>query len=79
MEEVLSVETRGAVRLLTLNRPKKLNALNHDLIEALSKALLAVQHDDKVAAVVLTGAGRAFCPKTGSARKHRSTAAAPLT
>jgi enoyl-CoA hydratase/carnithine racemase len=62
MEEVLLVETRGAVRLLTLNRPKKLNALNHDLIEALSEALLAVQHDDKVAAVVLTGAGRAFCP-----------------
>lgn len=62
MEEVLSVETRGAVRLLTLNRPKKLNALNHDLIKALSEALLAVQHDDKVAAVVLTGAGRAFCP-----------------
>jgi len=45
-----------------LNRPKKLNALNHDLIKALSEALLAVQHDDKVAAVVLTGAGRAFCP-----------------
>jgi enoyl-CoA hydratase len=62
MEEVLLVETRGAVRLLTLNRPKKLNALNHDLIEALTGALLAVQHDDKVAAVVLTGAGRAFCP-----------------
>jgi enoyl-CoA hydratase/carnithine racemase len=62
MEEVLLVETRGAVRLLTLNRPKKLNALNHDLIKALSEALLAVQHDDKVAAVVLTGAGRAFCP-----------------
>ncbi len=62
MEEVLLVETRGAVRLLTLNRPKKLNALNHDLIKALTEALLAVQHDDKVAAVVLTGAGRAFCP-----------------
>lgn len=62
MEEILLVETRGAVRLLTLNRPKKLNALNHDLIKALTEALLAVQHDDKVAAVVLTGAGRAFCP-----------------
>ena len=62
MEEVLLVETRGAVRLLTLNRPKKLNALNADLIKALTEALLAVQHDDSAAVVVLSGAGRAFCP-----------------
>lgn len=62
MEEVLLVETRGAVRLLTMNRPKKLNALNHDLVKALTDALLAAQHDDAVAAVILGGAGRAFCP-----------------
>jgi len=62
MEEVLLVETRGAVRLLTMNRPKKLNALNHDLVKALTGALLAAQHDDAVAAVILNGAGRAFCP-----------------
>jgi enoyl-CoA hydratase len=62
MEEVLLVETRGAIRLLTLNRPKKLNALNADLIKALTEALLAVQHDDSVAAVVVSSAGRAFCP-----------------
>jgi enoyl-CoA hydratase/carnithine racemase len=60
-EEVLLTETRGAVRLLTLNRPKKLNALNADLLKALTKALLAVQHDESVAAVILSGAGRAFC------------------
>jgi enoyl-CoA hydratase/carnithine racemase len=61
-EEVLLVETRGAVRLITLNRPKKLNALNGDLIKALTEALLAVQHDDAVAAAIIAGAGRAFCP-----------------
>ena len=61
-EEVLLVETRGAVRLLTMNRPKKLNALNHDLIKALTEALIAAQRDDAVAAVILAGAGRAFCP-----------------
>ena len=61
-EEILLVETRGAVRLLTMNRPKKLNALNHDLIKALTEALLAAQRDDAVAAVILAGAGRAFCP-----------------
>ncbi len=62
MEDVLLVETRGAIRLLTVNRPQKLNALNADLIGALTDALLAVQHDDAVAAVILSGAGRAFCP-----------------
>jgi enoyl-CoA hydratase/carnithine racemase len=61
-EEVLLTETRGAVRVLTLNRPKKLNALNADLLKALTDALLAVQHDATVAAVVITGAGRAFSP-----------------
>ena len=62
MEEVLLIESRGAVRLLTLNRPKKLNALNGDLIKALTEALLAAQHDDAISAVILAGAGRAFCP-----------------
>jgi enoyl-CoA hydratase/carnithine racemase len=61
-EEVLLTETRGAVRVLTLNRPKKLNALNADLLKALADALRAVQHDDSVAAVVIAGAGRAFSP-----------------
>jgi enoyl-CoA hydratase/carnithine racemase len=60
-EEVLLTETRGAVRLLTLNRPKKLNALNAELLKALTEALLAVQHDDSVAVVILAGIGRAFC------------------
>jgi enoyl-CoA hydratase/carnithine racemase len=62
MEEVLLTETRGAVRLLTLNRPTKLNALNADLLKALTEALLAVQHDASVAAAIIAGAGRAFCP-----------------
>jgi enoyl-CoA hydratase len=61
-EEVLLTEMRGAVRLLTLNRPKKLNALNADLLKALTEALLALQHDNAVAAVVIACAGRAFCP-----------------
>jgi enoyl-CoA hydratase/carnithine racemase len=61
MEDELLVETRGAVRLLTLNRPKKLNALNPGLLKALTEALLAVQHDKDIAAVILAGSGRAFC------------------
>ena len=61
MEELLLIETRGATRLLTMNRPAKLNALNADLVKALTDALQDVQRDDAVAAVVLAGAGRAFC------------------
>ena len=60
-EPVLLTETKGPVRVLTLNRPKKLNALNADLVKALSESLRAVQHDDSVAAVILAGSGRAFC------------------
>lgn len=62
MDELLLTETRGAVRILTLNRPNKLNALNADLLKTLTDALLAVQHDEAVSAVILNGAGRAFCP-----------------
>src|SRR3984957_12056440 len=61
MDEVLLTETRGAVRLLTLNRPAKLNALNADLVHALTDALHAVQNDSAVCVVILAGAGRAFC------------------
>ncbi|WP_329034222.1 enoyl-CoA hydratase/isomerase family protein [Streptomyces sp. NBC_00178] len=57
----LLAEDRGAVRVLTLNRPDKLNALDTALTRALSAALTAAEDDERVRAVVLTGAGRAFC------------------
>ncbi|HEU5468644.1 MAG TPA: enoyl-CoA hydratase/isomerase family protein [Steroidobacteraceae bacterium] len=53
-------ERRGAVALLTLNRPDKLNAINAPLIEALDAALDAAEADDGVRAIVVAGAGRAF-------------------
>ncbi|RFS82951.1 enoyl-CoA hydratase/isomerase family protein [Actinomadura spongiicola] len=58
---VLIVEDHGAVRLLRLNRPTKLNALNTELTRALHDALRAADEDSAVRAVVLTGAGRGFC------------------
>jgi len=61
MDDVLLTETQGVVRLLTMNRPAKLNALNAELVHALTEALHAVQHDRAVSVVVLAGAGRAFC------------------
>jgi enoyl-CoA hydratase/carnithine racemase len=58
---VLLVEDRGAVRVLTLNRPDKRNALNTELTQALLDALRAADAAEGVGAVVLAGAGAAFC------------------
>ncbi|HZQ72819.1 MAG TPA: enoyl-CoA hydratase/isomerase family protein [Burkholderiales bacterium] len=57
----LLVENRGAVRILTLNRPEKRNALNTELTRTLLDALRAADADEAVGAVVLTGAGPGFC------------------
>jgi enoyl-CoA hydratase len=59
-EPLVRSERRGAVALLTLNRPDKLNAINVPVIEALNAALDAAEGDDAVRAIVVTGSGRAF-------------------
>ena len=61
MSELLLVENRGAVRVLTMNRPEKRNALDTVLTRALLDALRAADADDSVNCVVLTGAGQGFC------------------
>ena len=58
--ETLLVETRGAVALVTLNRPKALNALNAKVIAELERALAGFDADPEIAAVVLTGSEKAF-------------------
>jgi enoyl-CoA hydratase len=59
--DVVLAETRGPVALVTLNRPAKLNALDYALIDRLMAVLDAIEADDDVRTVVLTGAGeRAF-------------------
>ncbi len=60
MSDVLDVQDRGRVRLLTLNRPDALNSFNDALYDAVRDALLAAQDDSAVACVVITGEGRAF-------------------
>ena len=57
----LLAEDRGGVRILTMNRPEKRNALNSALTGGLLEALRAADADDAVGAIVLTGAGPAFC------------------
>jgi enoyl-CoA hydratase/carnithine racemase len=59
-EPLVLSERRGAVALLTLNRPGKLNAINLPVIAALDAALDAAESDDAVRAIVVAGAGRAF-------------------
>ena len=57
----LRVETAGAVATITLDRPDALNALTVPLKEDLRAAFERLAADDAVRAIVLTGAGRAFC------------------
>jgi enoyl-CoA hydratase len=54
------VETRGRVGLITLDRPKALNALNDELMNELGQALLAFDEDDGIGAIVVTGSEKAF-------------------
>jgi enoyl-CoA hydratase len=58
---ILIIEDRGPVRILSLNRPDKLNALDTALTQALHDALLAADAEESVRAIVLAGSGRAFC------------------
>ena len=60
-EPLVLTEDIGPVRRLTMNRPNALNALSHDLIEALSDAFRAAGGDPDVSVIILRGGGRAFC------------------
>ena len=58
--ENILTETRGRVGLITLNRPKALNALNDELMDELGHALLGFDGDEAVGAMVITGSEKAF-------------------
>ena len=58
--ETILVETRGRVGLITLNRPKALNALNATVMHDVLAAARALDADDGIAVIVLTGSERAF-------------------
>jgi enoyl-CoA hydratase/carnithine racemase len=81
MSDTLLLEINDGIALVTLNRPDRLNALNFALIDRLMAALDAIETDDGVRAVILTGAGeRAFSAGAdihefqGSVRRGRETA-----
>jgi cyclohex-1-ene-1-carboxyl-CoA hydratase len=59
-EPIVLVERVGRVGIVTLNRPKQLNALDDALMDALGEALLVLDGDDAIGAIVVTGGPRAF-------------------
>lgn len=60
-EHLLIETTAEGVRMITLNRPEKLNAVNLKLADELPEAVEKASKDDAVRVVVITGAGRGFC------------------
>ncbi len=61
MTEAVQYSVDAGVATITLNRPDKLNALNTPMYESIMAALDHTDGDDSVRAVIVTGAGRAFC------------------
>lgn len=59
--EVVLFEKRGSIAIITLNRPKSLNALNDELVSSLSEMLTKAAKDESVRVLVLSGAGNGFC------------------
>ncbi|MBS0544732.1 MAG: enoyl-CoA hydratase/isomerase family protein, partial [Proteobacteria bacterium] len=58
--ELIIAETRGRVGLITLNRPKALNALNDQVVNEITDALNGFEADDGIGAIVITGSEKAF-------------------
>jgi len=58
--ENIIVDTKGHVGLITLNRPKALNALSNGLVSELGQALDAFEADEEIGAIVITGSEKAF-------------------
>lgn len=61
MAEAVLIEKKGDMAVLTLNRPASYNSLAPEVLEGAMAALCDVENDPHVRAVILTGAGKAFC------------------
>ncbi|MBM3166900.1 MAG: enoyl-CoA hydratase [Chloroflexi bacterium] len=59
--ETIILEKSDGIATLTLNRPGKLNSLDHTILQEMVKAIDDVREDDEAKVLVITGAGRAFC------------------
>jgi enoyl-CoA hydratase/carnithine racemase len=74
--QTVLAERRGAVLVLTLNRPERMNAWNNELEDRYFALLDEAEDDPQVRAIVLTGAGRAFCAGADMANLQRIDQAA---
>ena len=59
--EQIKYEVQDNILTITLNRPEKMNAFTHIMMDELISAFDAADADDNVRAIIMTGAGRAFC------------------
>lgn len=73
MGELVHLEKKGAVGLATFDRPDALNALNVATLDAFGRTLDAVEDDDAIRALVVTGAGRAFIAGADIAEMQKMT------
>ena len=80
--QAILVEQRGAVAIITLNRPDRLNAIGAEVREEVHAAVEAVGADDSVRAAIITGAGKGFCSGadlSGAATRAALGGGGPLT
>ena len=59
--EVVETERHGQVLVVRMNRPERLNALNHEMRTRLAETWTEFRHSDELEVAIFTGAGRAFC------------------
>jgi 2-(1,2-epoxy-1,2-dihydrophenyl)acetyl-CoA isomerase len=80
-EQVILTQVENRVATLTLNRPNKLNAFNGELLSQAIACLTQWSTDPDVGAIVVTGAGRAFCAggDVSEMARHNAESAAPPT
>src|ERR1700759_1622539 len=58
--DTIIADSKGAVGLITLNRPKALNALSQQMVAEIGRALDLFEADDEIGAIVITGSDKAF-------------------
>ena len=76
--EAVTVETRGNVMLITINRPEARNAVNRFVHEGVGDALQAADEDPEIRVVIVTGAGdKSFCAGADLVARSRGESLAP--